>query len=51
MERSVRRNSSKLEEGMAFEDVITVQTTGGHNREGPRYTAKRAELKRPSTES
>ena len=52
MERSIRRNSSKLqEEGMAFEDVKTVQTTGGHNRGGPRSTAKRAELKRPSTES
>ena len=35
---------------MAFEDVKTVQTTGGHNRGGPRSTAKRAELKRPSTE-
>jgi len=36
---------------MAFEDVKTVQTTGGHNRGGSRSTARRAELKRPSTES
>ena len=31
----MRQNSSKLqEEGMAFEDVKTVQTTGGHNGGG-----------------
>ena len=52
MDRSLRRNSSKLqEEGMAFEEVKTVQTTGGHNRGGPRSAAKRAELEGPSTES
>jgi len=51
MDRSIRQNSSKLQEhGMAFEDVKMVQTTGGHNRGGTRSAAKRAELERPSKE-